>query len=71
MKGLYAFNGLRWPVSISDTHAQIGCQNHPFEAWAEFSDAEIAEMDGRDALRFWRAHKDLILMLAKARQNTP
>lgn len=33
--------------------------------WQTFDDARIAAMDGRDALRFWRAHKDALLALAR------
>ena len=58
--------GLRWPVSILDEHMQIGCQLHTLAAWADFDDAAIAAMDGRDALRFWRAHKAGLLAMAAA-----
>ena len=58
--------GLRWPISILDEHMQIGCQLHTLAAWADFDDAAIAAMDGRDALRFWRAHKAGLLAMAAA-----
>ena len=57
--------GLKWPVLIFDAHMKIGCQFHPLEDWQAFDDATIAAMDGRDALRFWRAHKDTLLGLAR------
>ena len=56
--------GLRWAVTILDLHMQIGCQLHSLAAWSSFTDAEISAMDGRNALRFWRAHKDALLALA-------
>ena len=56
--------GLHWAVTILDLHMQIGCQLHALDAWAAFSDDEIAAMDGRNALRFWRAHKTALLALA-------
>jgi hypothetical protein len=56
--------GLNWVVYILDTHMQIGCELHSFDDWRTFDDARIAEMDGRNALRFWRAHKDALLSLA-------
>jgi hypothetical protein len=56
--------GLMWPVHILDTHMQIGCELHTLSDWACFDDERIARMDGRDALRFWRAHKDALLALA-------
>ena len=58
--------GLRWDVTILDNHMQIGCQLHELAAWDAFDDDEIIRMDGRDALRFWRAHKDSLLALARA-----
>ena len=59
-------SGLHWTVTILDQHMQIGCQLHPLHDWAAFDDAAIAAMDGRDALRFWRAHKDSLLSLARS-----
>ena len=57
-------DGLRWGVTIIDGHIEIGCQFHPIGAWSAFDDAAIAAMDGRDALRFWREHKAIIMALA-------
>ena len=59
-------SGLRWPVTILDTHMQIGCQLHGLAEWQRFDDRAIADMDGRDALRFWRAHKDVLMGLARS-----
>ena len=59
--------GLRWPVTIFDRHMQIGCEFHALSEWAAFDDRRIADMeDGREALKFWRAHKDTLLGLARA-----
>ena len=58
--------GLRWTVVITDARMMIGCQIHPLADWATFDDKTIAEMDGRDALRFWRDHKDALLGMARA-----
>ncbi len=57
-------DGLRWGVTIIDGHIEIGCRLHPIGAWSAFDDAAIAAMDGRDALRFWREHKAVIMALA-------
>jgi uncharacterized protein YjbI with pentapeptide repeats len=59
-------SGLRWTVYILDQHMQIGCELHPLADWKGFDDARIVAMDGRDALRFWRAHKDALLTLARS-----
>jgi hypothetical protein len=58
--------GLRWWVTITDTHMRIGCQEHSLVDWAGFDDKQIAGMDDKHALRFWRAHKDRLLGLARA-----
>ena len=56
--------GLHWSVTILDSHMKIGCELHALADWAAYDDKRIAEMDGRKALRFWRAHKDVLLSLA-------
>ena len=61
--------GLTWMVTVLDEHIQIGCQLHKTTEWAGFSDASIAAMDGRSALRFWRTNKAAILALAAAHQT--
>ena len=58
--------GLHWPVYILDQHMQIGCELHSLADWATFDDERIVLMDGREALRFWRAHKDALLALARS-----
>jgi hypothetical protein len=58
--------GLKWFVTILDAHMQIGCQLHSLEEWEAFDDRQIAEMDGRDALRFWRENKSMLLGFARA-----
>ena len=58
--------GLHWRVTILDDHMQIGCELHKLSDWAKYDDARIAAMDERNALRFWRAHKDVLLGLARS-----
>jgi len=58
--------GLLWLVTILDAHMQIGCELHSLAEWQTFDDARICAMNGRDALRFWRAHKDALLALARS-----
>ena len=59
-------SGLYWFVTILDAHMQIGCELHPLAEWAAFDDRRIAEMGGRNALRFWRESKDALLGMARA-----
>ena len=58
-------SGLQWLVTITDHYMRIGCQFHEIEAWDKFTDAEIAEMDGKYALRFWRESKEALMILAR------
>jgi hypothetical protein len=62
-------NGLLWAITITDRHMQIGCQFHGIEVWDKFTDAEIAAMDGKNALRFWRDNKDALMMLARSHEK--
>jgi len=57
--------GLRWPVTILDAHMEIGCETHRLCEWEAFDNAAIAAMDGRDALKFWGAYKDVLLGMAR------
>ena len=58
--------GLRWPVVISPFKMQIGCERHSHSEWAALNDAAINKMD-RGALKFWREHRDTLLVLCKSR----
>ena len=63
-RGIRQVLGLRWPVTIFDNHMRIGCQLHSLADWAAFTKRDIVEMDGTDALLFWRRHKAMLLALA-------
>ena len=63
-------SGLHWFVTILDAHMQIGCELHSLADWAAFDDRRIASMDGREALRFWRAHKESLLALARGAERS-
>jgi hypothetical protein len=45
---------------------QIGCEFHSLHEWENYTDREIIAMDGRAAAEFWKAHKDILLGLARA-----
>ena len=59
-------HGLPYVVTILDDHMQIGCELHRIDEWADFGDEQIARMDGANARRFWSAHRDHLLALARA-----
>lgn len=60
--------GLRWAVTISDHHIQVGCELHLKAEWATFEEERIAHMDG-EALEFWNEHRGTILKLAGVEQK--
>ncbi|AXH72168.1 MAG: pentapeptide repeats protein [Siphoviridae sp. ctdc_1] len=41
-------------------YVKAGCQNHTADQWRNFSKREIAEMDGRKALKFYSRLLDVI-----------
>lgn len=53
--------GEKYFISITNgEHVRAGCQNHTVEEWRNYSKQEIAEMDGRDALKFYPRLLDII-----------
>ena len=60
--------GLRWPILILDTHIKIGCELHLTSEWAGFKDSRVNLMDP-NAVDFWTANKELILLAAKLHQT--
>ena len=56
--------GLRWPITITDTHIIIGCEYHSISEWNNFKDARIKLMSS-EALAWWNSNKDWIIKLAK------
>ncbi len=58
--------GLAYNVTFADTHAGIGCEFHSYVEWMAFDERQIAEMDGEKAVKFWRAHKDTLIAIARA-----
>jgi len=51
----------RYSITYTADILQIGCKRHLISEWADFDDHRIAEMDGKDALKFWRKYKAWIL----------
>jgi hypothetical protein len=63
-----SLTGLTWNITISNNWLQIGCHRHTTQAWKDFTDSEISEMDS-EALDFWNIHKDIILGLCDHHQS--
>jgi|GEM_PF-1248175 len=57
----YVIMGMDYPVTITNgEYLRAGCQNHTIEDWRKFTKKEIAEMDGRKALKFYPRLLDVI-----------
>lgn len=52
-----------YPITYTSDTLQIGCQRHKISDWWWFDDRCIAEMDGKEAIQFWREWKDTIRMI--------
>ena len=60
-----------WPISYTSEVMQIGCQSHTFDAWKNFSDAQIRAMDGRRAMTFWAKWKETIFKIIEMAPAAP
>ena len=55
----------RYSVTVINDYISIGCQTHTYEEWKNFTDYQIAKMDGADGLVWWHNHKDIILKICE------
>ena len=55
---------LHWRIVFCGSEIYIGCQKHTVDEWAAFTDEQIHRMEV-SALKWWRAHKEIVLKLAK------
>ncbi|MFU2316793.1 pentapeptide repeat-containing protein [Rahnella sp. PCH160] len=57
----YVITGHIYAITITNgEYIRAGCQNHTAEDWRKFSKREIADMDGRKALKFYPRLLDII-----------
>ena len=53
--------GEKYFISITNgEYVRAGCQNHTADEWRKYSKHDIAEMDGRTALKFYPRLLDII-----------
>ncbi|CAG9416063.1 pentapeptide repeat-containing protein [Providencia alcalifaciens] len=56
----YVIMGEKYPITITNgEYLRAGCQNHTIEDWRKFTKREIAEMDGKTALKFYTRLLDI------------
>ena len=49
-----------YPITYTSDVLQIGCELHDIAEWWGFDDKRIVDMDGKQALKFWRKYKGFI-----------
>ena len=55
--------GLKYDVLITKEQIKIGCEFHKVSEWELFDDKCILEMDGKEALEWWRIYKPILMKL--------
>ena len=60
--------GLRYWCLITNNYMRLGCERYTHAEWANFTDAEIAEMDA-GALEFWNQWKEPLLAMCKSHRG--
>ena len=56
--------GLNWETTILDEHMKIGCELHLIKDWEKYDNQRILEMNGKTALKFWKANKTGLIAIA-------
>ena len=64
-KAPLAIDHLTYPVLITETHIQIGCQVHSHLQWESFTPEDILRMDKKAAYKFWEESKQVLLTVCK------
>jgi hypothetical protein len=55
----------KYRISLWDGYLIIGCEKHAVKEWDSFDDRRILEMDGKDALIWWKVWKPIFMQIAK------
>ena len=69
-KGVVVILGFDYPVVIRDGNITCGCETRTIQEWTDFSQRDLAEMEGTKSARFWRRCRDVVLMAANALYNS-
>ena len=59
--------GLKWNITITDKHIQIGCELKTIEEWKALPDKWI-EKKYPDELDWWKIFKDVIFTMVDNRE---
>jgi len=58
-------SNLKYEIIIFDNHMKIGCELHTHSQWSKFTQKEIIEKDGKEALKWWKIWKEPLLLMCK------
>ena len=64
-KGPLEISGSAYYVTLWEGAIQIGCEFHLTKEWNKYTDKEIIKMDGKDALKWWKVWKPILMNIAK------
>ena len=64
-KGPLEISGSAYYVTLWEGALQIGCEFHLTKEWNKYTDKEIIKMDGKDALKWWKVWKPILMNIAK------
>ena len=53
----------KYHIVITESMMAIGCEQHSIDDWFLFTDKQIIEMDGKEALQWWRKWKPILLQI--------
>lgn len=59
----------QYNITILPHSIKIGCEFHKKEDWWNFTDREIIEMDGKDALKWWRVWKPILQAICEVQND--
>lgn len=55
---------------IFSGYIKLGCKIYKVEEWENFTDEEIIKMDGKNAIKFWKKWKNVLIEMCKE-ENEP
>ena len=62
-------SNLKYEIIIFDNHLKLGCELHTHSQWSKFTQKKIIEMDGKDALKWWKQWKEPLLQMCKIQKG--
>lgn len=61
----------KYAIAYTSEILQIGCERHKIEEWWEFDEEHIEEMDGEEAIFWWREWKPILQQIIQVSPALP